>query len=109
MDIQTLIHHNLDELMYLADKKGVLDTVVVVEIGAYVAAAVLRGRFSSIKEVSEQEINGVFGIIGDFCKLSFGRSFTKVHYRKMTAQALKLIQEPTFDQDLEMYMAKMRG
>lgn len=108
MDIKTLIHHNLDELLYLADKKGVLNTDLVVKIGAFVGAAVLRGRYADKKEVTEAEINGVFGIVGDFCKLSFGRSYTKVHFKKMTALALALIQEPTFDTDVEAFIRELQ-
>ncbi|MBB1149394.1 MULTISPECIES: hypothetical protein [unclassified Myroides] len=108
MDIKTLIHHNLDELLYLADKKGVLNTDLVVKIGAFVGAAVLRGRYADKKKVTEAEINGVFGIVGDFCKLSFGRSYTKVHFKKMTALALALIQEPTFDTDVETFIRELQ-
>ncbi|WP_060873274.1 hypothetical protein [Myroides odoratus] len=109
MDIKALIHHNLDELLYLADKKGVLNTDLVVKIGAFVGAAVLRGRFADKKEVTEAEINGVFGIVGDFCKMSFGRSYTKVHFKKMTTMALELIQEPTFDTDVEVFIKDLQS
>ena len=109
MDIKALIHHNLDELLYLADKKGVLNTDLVVKIGAFVGAAVLRGRFADKKEVTEEEINGVFGIVGDFCKMSFGRSYTKVHFKKMTTMALELIQEPTFDTDVEVFIKDLQS
>lgn len=110
MDIKTLIHHNLDELFYLADKKGILDTDLVVKIGAYVGAAVLRGRYADQKEVTMEEVNGVFGIIGDFCKESFGgRSFSKTHFKKMTTFALGLIQETTFDADVEEFIASLRS
>jgi len=109
MDIKALIHHNLDELLYLADKKGVLNTDLVVKIGAFVGVAVLRGRFADKKEVTEAEINGVFGIVGDFCKMSFGRSYTKVHFKKMTTMALELIQEPTFDTDVEVFIQDLQS
>ncbi|WP_158963016.1 hypothetical protein [Myroides fluvii] len=109
MDIKTLIHHNLDELLYLADKKGVLNTDLVVKVGAYVGAAVLRGRYADKKEVTQEEINGVFGIVGDFCKTSFGRSYTKVHFKKMTALALELLQETTFDADVEAFIKDLQG
>lgn len=109
MEIKTLIHHNLDELLYLADKKGVLNTELVVKIGAFVGAAVLRGRYADKKEVTDAEINGVFGIVGDFCKLSFGRSFTKVHFKKMTTLALTLIQELTFDKDVETFIKELQS
>ncbi|WP_267740585.1 hypothetical protein [Myroides injenensis] len=108
MDIESLIHHNLDELLYLADQKGILNTDLVVKIGAYVGAAVLRGRYADRKEVTENEVNGVFGIIGDFCKMSFGRSYTKVHFKKMTKLSLELLQETSFDSDLEMFIASLR-
>lgn len=110
MDIQNLIHHNLDELLYLADKKQVLDTDMVVRIGAFVGAAVLKGRYSQEKEVTDQEINGVFGIIGEFFRQSFGgRSFSKVHFKKMTTLALQIIQETTFDQDLEDFLENLKS
>ncbi|WP_286388000.1 hypothetical protein [Myroides marinus] len=110
MDIKTLIHHNLDELFYLADKKEILDTELVVKIGAYVGAAVLRGRYADQKEVTMEEVNGVFGVIGDFCRDSFGgRSFSKVHFNKMTKLALELVQETTFDSDVEEFIASLRS
>ncbi|MHC5202614.1 hypothetical protein [Myroides sp. LJL119] len=110
MDIQKLIHQNLDELLYFADKKQVLDTHMVVRIGAFVGAAVLRGRYAQTKNVTQEEINGVFGIIGDFFRLSFGgRSFSKVHFKKMTTLALELIQQTSFDQDLEDFMASLKS
>ncbi|MDR0228497.1 MAG: hypothetical protein LBI72_05465 [Flavobacteriaceae bacterium] len=108
MDIKTLIHQNLDELMYLADQKEILNTDLVVQIGAYVGAAVLRGRYADQKTVTEEEVNGVFGIVGDFCKQAFGRSYTKVHFKKMTTLALELIQETSFDSDVEAFIAGLR-
>ena len=57
----------------------------------------------------QEEVNGVFGIIGDFCKASFGgRSFSKVHFKKMTKLALELIQETTFDSDVEEFLAELK-
>lgn len=109
VDIKTLIHHNLDELLYLADQKGALNTDLVVKIGAFVSAAVLRGRYADKKAVTEEEINGVFGIVGDFCKMSFGRSYTKVHFKKMTTLALELIQKPTFDTDVEVFIQDLKS
>ena len=109
MDIQTLIHQYLDELLYLADKKEILDTNMVVRIGAFVGTAFLRGRYADKKEVTEEEINGVFGIIGDFFKASFGRSYTKVHYRKMIALSLELIRETTFDNDLQEFIESLKA
>lgn len=108
MDIQTLLQLQLDELFFIADQKGKLNTKFVVEIGAYVGAGALRGRFSANKEVTQEEINGVFGIIGDFCKQSFGRSYTKVHFNKMSALALELLQNTSFDEDLELFIVDMK-
>lgn len=109
MDIQTLIHQNMDELLYLANEKEILNTDLVVKIGAYVAAGVLRGRFADQKNVTTEEINGVFGIIGNFCKTAFGRSYTKVHFKKMTTLALELMQETTFDSDVEDFIASLKS
>lgn len=109
MDIQTLIHHNMDELLYLANEKEILNTDLVVKIGAYVGAGVLRGRFADQKTVTTEEINGVFGIIGNFCKVAFGRSYTKVHFKKMTKLALELMQETSFDADVEAFIADLKA
>ncbi len=108
MDIKTLIQQHLDELFFIADQKEKLNTNLVVEIGAYVGAGVLRGRFSANKEVTQEEINGVFGVIGDFCKQSFGRSYTKVHFKKMTTLALELLQKTSFDDDLQTFLLEMQ-
>lgn len=99
----------MDELLYLATEKDILDTELVVKIGAYVGAGVLRGRYASEKNVTQEEINGVFGTIGDFCKIAFGRSYTKVHFKKTIDLALALVQETTFDSDLEDFVYSLKS
>ncbi len=108
MDIKIVIQQHLDELFYIADQKGKLNTNLVVEIGAYIGAGVLRGRFATNKEVTQEEINGVFGVIGDFCKQSFGRSYTKVHFKKTTVLALNLLQKTSFDDDLQTFLLEIK-
>lgn len=104
MHIEQLIIQRLD---YLLTKKGATSPLTLdslIEIGAYVAAGVLRGRFSVTKEVSQEEINGVFGVVGDFFKSHFPEDFTEKTFIAMRNKALALIQETTFDSDLELFM-----
>lgn len=104
MHIQDLIHQNIDALLTAQSNKEDLTLAHIIEIGAYVAAGALRGRFAAEKEVSQEEINGVFGIIGDFYNEHFGEDFTESDFQAMTTQALQLLQRTTFDADLESYV-----
>ncbi len=104
MHIQDLIHQNIDALLTAQSNKENLTIAHIIEIGAYVAAGALRGRFAAEKEVSQEEINGVFGVIGDFYKDHFDEAFTEDDFKEMTDQALQLLQRTTFDADLESYV-----
>jgi hypothetical protein len=41
--------------------------------------------------------------------MSFGRSYTKVHFKKMCSLALELLQKPTFDNDVEEFINNIRN
>lgn len=104
MEIQQLIIQLLDYLLLKKSEVKPLNIETLIEIGSYVGGGVLRGRFSLVKEVSQEEINGVFGVIGNFFKEHFPEDFTDKEFVIMRDKALELIQETTFDSDLKSFM-----
>ena len=104
MEIQQLLIQHLDFLLIKKSETKPLTIDTLIEIGSYVAGGALRGRYSLVKEVSQEEINGVFGIIGNFFKEHFPEDFSEKEFVVMRNKALALIQETTFDADLQKYM-----
>lgn len=107
MDIKDWITTNLDKLLVGQSRKGVLTVAHIIEIGAYVAGGVLRSRFSSEKEVSSEDINGVFGVIVTFYKQNFGKDFTPEDFESMQKKTLALLQSETFDRELHAFMTDL--
>lgn len=104
MTIEDVIKQHLDQLLVLKSKNSPLTLEVLIEIGAYVGGGVLRGRFSAQKEVLVEEVNGVFRIIGQFFHDHFGEDFTAAAFVKMKDRALVLMQDTSFDANLEAFM-----
>ncbi|MBW3518548.1 hypothetical protein [Flavobacterium sp. NKUCC04_CG] len=107
MHIQDLIIQNLDGLIKAQSNKAELQIENLIAIGAYVAAGVLRGRYQVVKEVKEEEINGVFGIVGNFYAENFGGGFTQEDFITLKTRAMELLQQPTFDSDLNEFVAEI--
>lgn len=104
MNIQDLINQNLDILIKKqSEKPESLTMQKAIEIGAYVAAGVLRSRHKEKGEVLPEEIEGVYGIVGDFYNKSFD-TFTQEHFGELKKNSLDLMQKPTFDQDLDSFI-----
>ncbi len=98
-DIQSVILNDLDTLLKAKSQHNGLNIDDVIEIGAYVGASVLRSRFSATKEIKDNEINGVFGVIGNFYVQSFKGNFSQIEFDTLLKRSLELLQTPTFDQD----------
>ena len=99
MDIQDLILKDLDTLLKAKSQYNGLNIDDIIEIGAYIGASVLRQRYKMTKEVNQDEINHVFGIIGNFYFQSFQNNFTKNEFDIMLIRSLDLLKQSTFDQD----------
>ncbi|WP_430612879.1 hypothetical protein [Flavobacterium sp. JP2137] len=105
MHIQDLIIQNLDGLIKAKSQKAELQIDDLIAIGAHVGAGVLRGRYQVVKEVKEEEIAGVFGIIGNFYAESFGDAFRQDAFIALRSMAMELLQQPTFDSDLNEFVS----
>lgn len=104
MTIQNLIYQNLDILIKKqSEKTEGLTLQKAIEIGAYVAAGVLRSRHKDKGEVLPEEIEGVYGIVGKFFQESFD-TFTQENFDLLKKTSLDLMQKPTFDQDLDTFI-----
>jgi len=104
MTIQDLIYQNLDILITKqSEKPEGLTLQKSIDIGAYVAAGVLRSRHKDKGEVLPEEIEGVYGIVGEFYKKSFD-SFTQENFDLLKKTSLEMMQKPTFDQDLDSFI-----
>lgn len=107
MHIQDLIIQNLDGLIKAQSNKSELQIENLIDIGAYVGAGVLRGRYQVAKEVKEEEIHGVFGVIGNFYAENFAGSFTQDDFIALKTKAMELLQQPTFDADLNEFVSEI--
>lgn len=98
-DIQTVILKDLDTLLKAKSQHNGLNIDDIIEIGAYVGASVLRSRFSTTKEIKDNDIHGVYGVIGNFYVQSFKENFGQIQFDTLLKRSLELLKEPTFDQD----------
>lgn len=104
MNIKDLIYQNLDILLKKQSKvPGSLTMERAIEIGAYVAAGVLRSRHKDQKTILPEEIDGVYKIVGSFYAESF-KSFSQDNFDLLKSTSLELMQKPSFDQDLNMFV-----
>jgi len=104
MTIEKLIYQNLDILITKqSEKPEVLTLQKSIEIGAYVAAGVLRSRHKDQGKVLPEEIEGVYGIVGKFYSKSFA-TFTQENFDLLKKSSLELMQNPTFDKDLDVFI-----
>lgn len=104
MTIQDLIHQNLDILLKKqSEKPEGLHMKQAIKIGAYVAAGVLRSRYKEEKKILPEEIEGVYGIVGNFYADSF-KSFSQEDFDNLKTNSLGLLQMPTFDDDLNSFI-----
>lgn len=104
MNIKDLIYQNLDILLKKqSEQKGSLTMQRAIEIGAYVAAGVLRSRHKHNKAILPEEIDGVYKIVGSFYAESF-KAFSQDNFDLLKKTSLDLMQKPTFDQDLDVFV-----
>lgn len=104
MTIKDLIYQNLDLLLQAQSKKEEgLHMQAAIKIGAYVAAGVLRSRHKETKEILDEEIKGVYQIVGTFFVEHFP-SFTNDDFTALKEDSLDKLQMPTFDQDLQEFI-----
>lgn len=104
MNIKDLLYQNLDILLKKQSEQPTpLTMQKAIEIGAYVAAGVLRSRHKHKKSILAEEIDGVYKIVGSFYAESFP-SFSKENFDMLKTTSLELLQKPTFDQDLEVFI-----
>lgn len=103
LNIEVLIHNDLDRLLQTKSKQGELTVNKAIEVAAYVAAKYLRIIFTSKKEIKPDELNGVFGIISNFYNEIFDNELQKTDYEKISSFALNLLQNTDFDTKCKEY------
>lgn len=104
MNIKDLIYQNLDILLKKqSEKPDGLNMQLAIEIGAYVAAGVLRSRYKQEKSILPEEIEGVYKIVGSFFAENF-KSFSKEDYEGLKENSLEMMQDPSFDQNLDVFI-----
>lgn len=109
MNIKDLINQNLDILIRKQSESSEALTIQkAIEIGAYVAAGVLRSRHKAEGKVLPEEIEGVYGIVGVFYNRNFD-AFTEENFNELKNYSLGLMQKPTFDQDLDSFIESIMG
>lgn len=101
--VQEVIISDLDRLLKAKSQHNGLNIQDLQEIGAYVGASALRVRFAEKKEVTPEEINGVYGIIGNFYISHFKETFGQNEFNDMMHISLELLNRTTFDQDSKLF------
>lgn len=109
MSIKNLIYQNLDILFRKqSDKPEGLNMQSAIEIGAYVAAGVLRSRYKQEKTILAEEIDGVYKIVGGFFTENFN-SFSQADFDDLKESSLGLLQDPAFDNNLDTFIQTIVG
>lgn len=109
MNIKTLIYQNLDILFKKqAAKPEGLNMQSAIEIGAYVAAGVLRSRYKQEKTILPEEIDGVYKIVGGFFVENFN-SFSQADFDGLKESSLAMMQDPGFDNNLDVFIQSIVG
>lgn len=105
LNIEKLIHDDLDYLLTKKSEQGELTLHKVIEVAAYVAAKYLRIIYTKNKEIKPEELNGVFGIISNFYSEIFNNELHDNEYQKISSTALDLLQDTNFDNNCKEYFA----
>src|SRR5690625_3969188 len=104
MNIEKLIYQNLDILIpKQSEKPEGLTLQKQIKIGARLAAGVLRYRHIDQGKVLPEEIEGDYTIVGKFYSKSFD-TFTQENFDLLKKSSLEMMQKPTFDQDLDVFI-----
>lgn len=89
-----------DLALFLHLKAQTQDTVTIEDaltIGAQVAARYLRLIFNQNKEVTPEELNGVFGLVSNYYAEIFEGQLQQEDYLNMSAQSKALLESTDFD------------
>lgn len=97
-NIEDLITLDLQTFINLKMKNDTISIDDVLEISAYVAANFMRIIFTRNKQIEDQEINGIFGIISNFFNSYFEGQISETDFKIMTEKSSQLLQNTNFDE-----------
>ncbi|HLV47067.1 MAG TPA: hypothetical protein VKY32_08525 [Flavobacterium sp.] len=100
------IREDLDMFLSLKSKTS-LQIDDIIQIGAFVGANFLRMLFSQQKDVSNQQLNSIFGVISNHYHDLFGDQLQENDYHQLSDKALKELQDVNFEQNMHDYFDKI--
>lgn len=102
-NIEQLIRIDLETLLYHKRLKNEISITNAIEIAAYVAAKFLRIIYAKNKQITTEELNGVFGIISNIYNELFSNQLEIVDFEKISSLALDLLKDTAFDKNCETF------
>lgn len=106
-NIEQLIKEDLETFLHYKSLQHEISVNDAVEIAAYVGANFLRVIFAKNKDVTPEELNGVFGIISNVYRDLFDGQLTKEDYKKISLLAFELLKDTDFDSKSRLFFSNI--
>src|SRR5690606_8215412 len=100
------IREDLDMFLSLKSKTS-LQIDDIIQIGAFVGANFLRMLFSQQKDVNDQQLNRIFGVISNHYHDLFDDQLSEKDYSQLPQKALAELQDVNFEQNMHDYFNKI--
>lgn len=106
-DIKELIKNDLETFLYHKSLKENITINNASEIASYVGANFLRIIYAKNKEITKEELNGVFGIISNVYKDLFGDQITTSDFQSIVTNTMELIKDTNFDENSRNFFSNI--
>jgi hypothetical protein len=105
--LQEMIYQQMDHFLSKSvNQEGQIRLGEVMEIASWVSAFLIRQRHLQTENMTELEMQGILGAVGNFCHENFQEHFTQAEFDGVAAKTLELLQMTSFDEDAKSYFEK---
>jgi hypothetical protein len=105
--VQEMIYQQMDHFISKSlNQDGQITLKKVMEIASWVSAFLIRQRHVQTEKITEQEMQGILGAVGNFCHDNFKENFTQEEFNVVATKTLELLKLPSFDEDAKSYFEK---
>lgn len=103
MTVQELIVQQMDYFIRKLIANNQLSHEKVIEMSSNIGAYLIRNRHIQNKKIAAEEINLVLQNIADFLNSNFENQFNADDFISIKETTLKLLKNPSFDQEIKDY------
>jgi len=102
-NIENFIEKDIHFLLKKSSKKNEISINKIIEIGSFTAAKYLRIIFAKNKEIKQEELKGVIGLVSNTLNTIFGKDILIEDYQNLAKYVLDLLNDTEFDKNCEDY------